>query len=165
MTEVLFSAEVPIDEVGSTLTTKEYIVIAICSLCLGLIYIASVFLYIHVKKNKQNLPQEGGDNTLKDYNGGSHEVTFGAGISATSNVNSSIMDPSRFNTNLRGSNYRISGGPSGQVDEMNAVKKNPLLKHFSNLNENLGFMADTKSTVDFDDDNMIDTKVKIDIKV
>ena len=146
------------------MTTKEYIVIAICSLCLGLIYIASVFLYIHVKKNKQNLPQDDEDNTLKDYNG-SQEVTFGAGISATSlNPNNIFMDQSRSNSNLRGnlrgSSYR-SGGSSGPMDEINVVKKNPLLKHFSNLSDNSGFMSDTSnSTLDFDDDNMLDLKVK-----
>ena len=165
MTEVLFSAEIPTEDTGSTLTTKEYIVIAICSLCLGLIYIASVFLYIHIKKNKQGISHENDDHTLKEYNGSSQEVTFGAGISATSqssNPNSSF--PSRANTslrgNLRGSSYRSVG--AGPMDELNIVKKNPLLKHFPNLSDNSGFMSDTSnSTLDFDDENILDSKVKI----
>lgn len=115
-----------------------------------------------MKKNKQNLPRDDDDNTLKEYNG-SQEVTFGAGISATSsNSNNMFMDQSRSNSNLRGNirgSYR-SGG-SGPMDEMNVVKKNPLLKHFPNLSDNSGFMSDTSnSTLDFDDDNMLDSKVK-----
>lgn len=36
------------------LSVTEYIVIAICSVLLGLIYVASVFLYLHLRKKKKD---------------------------------------------------------------------------------------------------------------
>uniref|UniRef100_A0A6P7FPK0 Uncharacterized protein LOC114329860 n=1 Tax=Diabrotica virgifera virgifera TaxID=50390 RepID=A0A6P7FPK0_DIAVI len=39
---------------SETLTVTEYVAIGICSLLLGLIYVASVFLYLHLKKKKAN---------------------------------------------------------------------------------------------------------------
>lgn len=51
VTEVQFSLE-PSDKAKEPLTTNEYVIIAITSFCLGLMYVASVFLYIYLKKKK-----------------------------------------------------------------------------------------------------------------
>lgn len=51
VTEVSFATESQGGEKES-LSTNEYAVIAISSFCLGLMYIASVFLYIYIKKKK-----------------------------------------------------------------------------------------------------------------
>lgn len=39
---------------NSTLSVTEYVAIGICSILLGLIYVASVFLYLHLRKKKTN---------------------------------------------------------------------------------------------------------------
>lgn len=51
VTEVQFALE-PNEKEKDSLSTNEYAVIAITSFCLGLMYIASVFLYIYFKKRK-----------------------------------------------------------------------------------------------------------------
>lgn len=51
ITEVQFALESSEKE-KELLSTNEYAVIAITSFCLGLMYIASVFLYIYLKKKK-----------------------------------------------------------------------------------------------------------------
>lgn len=38
---------------GSGLSVSEYVAIGVCSILLGLIYVASVFLYLHTRKKKQ----------------------------------------------------------------------------------------------------------------
>lgn len=40
---------------GSHIGTAEYIAITICSVLIGLIYVASVFFYLHLKKKRQNI--------------------------------------------------------------------------------------------------------------
>lgn len=37
-------------EKGDSLSVSEYVAIGICSVLLGLIYVASIFLYLHLKK-------------------------------------------------------------------------------------------------------------------
>ncbi|XP_056642781.1 uncharacterized protein LOC130449117 [Diorhabda sublineata] len=39
---------------SDTLSVSEYVAIGICSILLGLIYVASVFLYLHIRKKKTN---------------------------------------------------------------------------------------------------------------
>jgi ABC-type phosphate transport system substrate-binding protein len=50
VTEVQFALESEASH--ETLSSNEYTVIAVTSFCLGLMYIASVFLYIYLKKKK-----------------------------------------------------------------------------------------------------------------
>lgn len=38
---------------SSSMTVSEYVAIGICSVLLGLIYIASVFLYLHIRKRNR----------------------------------------------------------------------------------------------------------------
>lgn len=140
------------------LTTKEYILIATASLCLGLIYIASVFLYLHIKKRKsQNRDANGKDEYTYQQN---DQVTFGAGISRSvfgGQSRSSILSRS-LNGSQRGPG--TATGPPGlnmhHTEEMGIIKSNPLLKHYPNLqmtSDNSGFVSDTSnSNSEFDDD-------------
>ncbi|KAL9699084.1 hypothetical protein quinque_002525 [Culex quinquefasciatus] len=181
VTEVSFSSETHIDH-QSGLSTKEYVVIAICSLCLGLIYIASVFLYIHMKKRKRT-GSDGDDdddaNTIKnDYSSyqQNDQVTFGVGLG--SHQVSPFGGQTRNSFIGRGGvgvgSQRQSGAAVGTVgaghrgistalnvglhaEEMGIVKNNPLLKHFPNLSDNSGFISDNSNSVsEFEDELTVD---------
>jgi hypothetical protein len=158
VTEVMFASETQIDEQTGGLSTKEYIVIAICSLCLGLIYITSVFLYIHIKKKKNPSDAEtGGDDTLKnDFTYQQNDqVTFGTGIGRASQISSfggvarsSLSGRSSVGGSQRQMDHRSMGATNMNLpnEEMGVVKNNPLLKHYPNLNDNSGFMSDTSNS-------------------
>ena len=136
----------------------EYILIAIASLCLGLIYIASVFLYIYMKKKKDDSSH---DNTNPDAVEAmskpptNSQVSFGAGISAPisgfykQEGTGVFMDPNRMS--LRTSNSLRSIGPHLEPHEANVIKNNPLLKHFPMANDNAGFISDSSLS---DHDNL-----------
>lgn len=52
--EVLFSSDVHLAEgFGGGLSLREYVAIGLCSFFLAVVYIASVFLYLHWRKQKQ----------------------------------------------------------------------------------------------------------------
>ncbi|XP_055533572.1 uncharacterized protein LOC129723399 [Wyeomyia smithii] len=173
VTEVSFSSETHIDDQPG-LSTKEYIVIAICSLCLGLIYIASVFLYIHMKRRKRGSGDDEDANTIKnDYSSyqQNDQVTFGIGLG--SQVNPFHGNQQRNSFVGRNGSQRQSG-PVGHrgistpmnvglhTEEMGIVKNNPLLKHFPNLSDNSGFISDNSNSVsEFEDDRMIDPEKRM----
>lgn len=57
VTEVAFSLEAHSDSEdsdGDSLSISEYVAIGICSVLLGLIYVASIFLYLHLKKRNSS---------------------------------------------------------------------------------------------------------------
>lgn len=160
VTEVSFQSE----STSSTLATmdglsaKEYILIAVCSLILGLIYVASVFLYIHVKRYKTR--HSGNDNDSEGPQRKSEyqqndEVTFGNGFNRSSYDRSSgsisgAVLPDRHNNLNR--NMSLNGLGS---EEQGIVKSNPLLKHYPNLNDNSGFVSDmSNSNSDCGDDHI-----------
>ncbi|CAG9764282.1 unnamed protein product [Ceutorhynchus assimilis] len=65
VTEVAFSLEAHSSETseGDRLSVSEYIAIGICSVLLGLIYVASIFLYLHLRKrNSARALEKGRDN-------------------------------------------------------------------------------------------------------
>uniref|UniRef100_A0A336LWW9 CSON004347 protein n=1 Tax=Culicoides sonorensis TaxID=179676 RepID=A0A336LWW9_CULSO len=162
--EVLFASESQIDESHfMNLTTKEYIVIGISSLCLGLIYIASVFLYLHIKKKKA-LTNDGLQDRKDDYTYHQNDqVTFGAGISCGmfgGQTRSSLLNLSSMNGSQRRSSGNSIGGPL-HTEEIGVIKSNPLLKHYPNLantaSDNSGFVSDnSNSNSEFDDDFSIE---------
>lgn len=170
VTEVSFQSETHATAATTTvgLTTKEYIAIAICSLLLGLIYVASVFLYLHVKKRKsRNSTNASPVNTTSMKN---DQVTFGAGFSRNGSVISSFGGKLRSGSMISGSSRRDSGrlqqasstvtgnGRNANGEEMGIIKNNPLLKHYPNLNDNSGFVSDlSNSNSECDDDHNIDT--------
>ncbi|KAJ9586667.1 hypothetical protein L9F63_019742, partial [Diploptera punctata] len=52
--EVLFAVDAhTTDDVNKGLSVSEYIAIGVCSILLGLIYVASVFLYLHVRRRRK----------------------------------------------------------------------------------------------------------------
>lgn len=167
---MLFASESQIDESPfMNLTTKEYIVIGISSLCLGLIYIASVFLYLHIKKRKARA-NDGLQDAKDDYTYHQNDqVTFGAGISCGmfgGQTRSSLI--TNLSSTINGSQRRtgssiIGGGTTNglnlHTEEMGIIKSNPLLKHYPNLaaSDNSGFVSDnSNSNSEFDDDFSIE---------
>ncbi|XP_049542697.1 uncharacterized protein LOC125955601 [Anopheles darlingi] len=175
VTEVSFSSETHVEQ-QSGLSTKEYIVIAVCSLCLGLIYIASVFLYIHVKKrkNRPGTDDGGADGMKNDYPTyqQNDQVTFGVGLGPTTvSPFGGQARASFIGRNALGGSQR-QNGPAGaagphrglanvglHTEEMGIVKSNPLLKHFPQLSDNSGFMSDNSNSVsEFEDDITTDVE-------
>lgn len=55
VSEVLFApdAHASNSDTSAGLTVSEYIAIGICSILLGLIYVASVFLYLHIRRRRR----------------------------------------------------------------------------------------------------------------
>lgn len=66
VTEVQFALE-PTGKDKDPLSTNEYAVIAITSFCLGLMYIASVFLYIYLKKKKDQPSNANSEDLSKNF--------------------------------------------------------------------------------------------------
>lgn len=66
VTEVQFAIE-PHEKEKDPLSTNEYAVIAISSFCLGLMYIASVFLYIYLKKRKEQPSAANSEDLNKNF--------------------------------------------------------------------------------------------------
>uniref|UniRef100_A0A182IZZ2 Uncharacterized protein n=1 Tax=Anopheles atroparvus TaxID=41427 RepID=A0A182IZZ2_ANOAO len=173
VTEVTFASETHVEQ-QSGLSTKEYIVIAVCSLCLGLIYIASVFLYIHMKKRKSRAGSDDDANAMKnDYSTyqQNDQVTFGVGMGAAVSPFGGQARASFIGRNALGGSQRQGGGPAVgghrglgnnvglHAEEMGIVKSNPLLKHFPNLSDNSGFMSDNSNSVsEFEDDLTTDVE-------
>ncbi|XP_017069461.1 uncharacterized protein LOC108106734 [Drosophila eugracilis] len=127
------------------MTMREYVVIGICSLLLGLIYVASVFLYLYMKKRKQHNSRHSLDNLTNDINYPKNDqVTYGAPFSRVGSIYSSN---SMGMGNGNESNTRTSIG--SLKEDMGIVKNNPLLQHFPQLSErehNSGFASDISNS-------------------
>jgi len=107
------------------MTMREYVVIGICSLLLGLIYVASVFLYLYMKKRKRHSSRHSLDNLTNDINYPKNDqVTYGAPFSRVGSIYSSN---SMGLGNGNESNTRTSIG--SLKEDMGIVKNNPLLQH------------------------------------
>lgn len=173
MAEVLFQPETHSSFVTSIdgLTAKEYIVIAICSLILGLIYVSSVFLYLHVKRHKSRNSNAGNgasSSPKSELNSTNDQVTFGNGnysrpSQSLNGGNGSVRGgggASSLGTNsLSNRNILLNGSSCG---EMGVIKNNPLLKHYPNLNDNSGFISDmshSNSNSECDDEREITKNV------
>ncbi|XP_043644638.1 uncharacterized protein LOC122614182 isoform X1 [Drosophila teissieri] len=127
------------------MTMREYVVIVICSLLLGLIYVASVFLYLYMKKRKRHSSRHSLDNLTNDMNYPKNDqVTYGAPFSRVGSIYSSN---SMGLGNGNESNTRTSIG--SLKEDMGIVKNNPLLQHFPQLGErehNSGFASDISNS-------------------
>lgn len=151
--------------------------IAVCSLCLGLIYIASVFLYIHMKKRKtRSGTNDDGSGLKNDYSTyqQNDQVTFGVGMGAAAvSPFGGQARASFIGRNALGGSQRQGGGPAVgphrglanvglHAEEMGIVKNNPLLKHFPNLSDNSGFISDNSNSVsEFEDDITTDVEKQV----
>lgn len=132
------------------LSAKEYILIAVCSLILGLIYVASVFLYIHVKRYKSrgsgNDTDNNGSQRKSEYQQ-NDEVTFGNGFNRSSYDRSSgsITGAGVLPDRHKNLNRNMSLNGLGN-EEQGIIKSNPLLKHYPNLSDNSGFISDMSNS-------------------
>lgn len=159
MTEVSFQSEATLSSITSIegLTAKEYIAIAVCSLILGLIYVASVFLYIHVKRYKSRMSNAG--NATENVAGKSDfppndEVTFGNGFNR-GNYDRSSSSANGLADRHKNSNRNLLLNGLGN-EEHGVVKSNPLLNHYPNLSDNSGFVSDmSNSNSECDDERAI----------
>lgn len=151
VTEVSFQSESTSSTLASMdgLSAKEYILIAVCSLILGLIYVASVFLYIHVKRYKARVSTNGNDNDglqRKSEYQQNDEVTFGNGFNRSSYDRSSgSITGGGLPERHKNLNRNISLNGLGN-EEQGVIKNNPLLKHYPNLSDNSGFISDMSNS-------------------
>lgn len=130
------------------LSAKEYILIAICSLILGLIYVASVFLYIHVKRYKTRTSNNENDNERpqrKSEYQQNDEVTFGNGFNRSTYDRSSGSITGGMPDRHKNLNRNMSLNGLGS-EEQGVIKNNPLLKHYPNFNDNSGFISDMSNS-------------------
>lgn len=132
------------------MSMREYVVIGICSLLLGLIYVASVFLYLYMKKRKsrgRHNSRHSLDNLGNEINYPKNDqVTYGAPFSRVGSV---------YSANSMGLGHG-SGNEAGTrasmaslKDDLGIVKNNPLLQHFPQLGErehNSGFASDISNS-------------------
>lgn len=131
------------------LSAKEYILIAVCSLILGLIYVASVYLYIHFKRYKNrtsgNDNEDDGPQRKSEYQQ-NDEVTFGNGFNRSSydrssgSITGAVLPDRHKNLNR---NMSLNGLGN---EEQGVIKSNPLLKHYPNLGDNSGFISDISNS-------------------
>ncbi|XP_037941203.1 uncharacterized protein LOC119674150 [Teleopsis dalmanni] len=146
VSEVLFQAEATttLASTSDGMTSKEYIVIGICSLLLGLIYVSSVFLYLHMKKRKQRDQlhmRRSLDDLANEINYPKNDqVTFGTPFNRSGSMYSIAS--------LSNSNEPRSRGSIGSLkEEIGIIKNNPLLQHFPQLGEhNSGFTSDVSNS-------------------
>ncbi|KAJ2948515.1 hypothetical protein O0L34_g7766 [Tuta absoluta] len=110
VTEVQFAPNAHTAEATSTtgLSVTEYVAIGISSLLLGLIYVASVFLYLHIRKRRKAASEEGNDRRLK-------------GLKKKDGTAITERDIIRIN------NERVQSLPNALGQDDGIVKKNPLL--------------------------------------
>lgn len=141
-----------------SLSSNEYTVIAVTSFCLGLMYIASVFLYIYLKKKKDQPSTATSQELNKSFSQDGEQENSSFCCPHFYIINISSSDSTDF-PNLRSSYRRNSSlGPSMEFienPEPHVVKSNPLMKHFMGFNENGGFMSDSSDAESstFHDDN------------
>ncbi|XP_059225538.1 uncharacterized protein LOC106086659 [Stomoxys calcitrans] len=146
VSEVLFQSEATatLASTSDGMSTKEYIVIGVCSLLLGLIYVSSVFLYLHMKKRKGR-DQPRMRNSLDDLTNEinypkNDQVTFGAPFTRSGSLYSV---GSLATTN----EPRSRASLSSLKEEMGIVKNNPLLQHFPQLSDHhSGFTSDISNS-------------------
>lgn len=132
ITEVQFAPNAQTSPTTDTsgLTVTEYVVIGISSLLLGLIYVASVFLYLHIRKRRKAASEESKARKLKSINKDGKILTE--------------RDIVRIN------NERMQTLPVlGQDDGV--IKKNPLLSRQYHDSKS-GFPSDSGSNVSDSDD-------------
>ncbi|XP_023178440.2 uncharacterized protein LOC111604561 isoform X2 [Drosophila hydei] len=132
------------------MTMREYVVIGICSLLLGLIYVASVFLYLYMKKRKsrgRHNSRHSLDNLANEINYPKNDqVTYGAPFSRVGSIYSAnSMGLGNGNGNEAGTRASMAS----LKDDLGIVKNNPLLQHFPQLGErehNSGFASDISNS-------------------
>ncbi|XP_061397474.1 uncharacterized protein LOC133333160, partial [Musca vetustissima] len=146
VSEVLFQSEATTTLAATSdgMSTKEYIVIGVCSLLLGLIYVSSVFLYLHMKKRKgreQPRMRNSLDDLANEINYPKNDqVTFGAPFTRSGSLYS-------VGSMATSNEPRSRASLSSMKEEMGIVKNNPLLQHFPQLSDHhSGFTSDISNS-------------------
>ncbi|XP_045777263.1 uncharacterized protein LOC123875468 isoform X1 [Maniola jurtina] len=137
ITEVQFASNAQTSETSSTsgLSVTEYIAIGISSLLLGLIYVASVFLYLHIKRRRKASAE---DNALRKLK----VLRKKDGTAITEH------DIIRIN------NERVQSLANALGQDDGVVKKNPLLNVGRQFHENKSFTSDLSDSEDFPDSSL-----------
>lgn len=131
------------------MSMREYVVIGICSLLLGLIYVASVFLYLYMKKRKSRQGRHNSRNSLDNLANEinypkNDQVTYGAPFSRVG----SIYSANSLGLG-NGTDAATRASMASLKEDLGIVKNNPLLQHFPQLGErehNSGFASDISNS-------------------
>ncbi|XP_059060780.1 uncharacterized protein LOC131853764 isoform X2 [Achroia grisella] len=142
VTEVQFAPNAHTSEGSNTsgLSITEYVAIGISSLLLGLIYVASVFLYLHIRKRRRAASNEGTINRLKGIKKKDGSIITERDI-------------------VRVKNEIIQSLPSTLGQDNGIVKKNPLLNIPRQFHEVKSFPSDSGSNIS-DSEDFGDSSVK-----
>ncbi|CAK1584547.1 unnamed protein product [Parnassius mnemosyne] len=134
ITEVQFAPNAQTSGASSTsgLTVTEYVIIGISSLILGLIYVASVFLYLHIRKRRKTASDKSSTRKTK----------------VLKNKDGKIITERDI---VRISNERIHTLPNVLGQDDGIIKKNPLLSRQYQDNKT-GFPSDSGSNMSDSDD-------------
>ncbi|XP_035435628.2 uncharacterized protein LOC118266327 [Spodoptera frugiperda] len=135
ITEVQFAPNAQTAGASSSngLTVSEYVAIGISSLLLGLIYVASVFLFLHIRKRRKAMSDEDGNRRLKGL------IKKDGSIITERDI-------------VRVNNERIQNLPNTMCQDDGIIKKNPLLNISRQLHDNKNFTSDSGSNVSDSDD-------------
>ncbi|EDW02403.1 GH21972 [Drosophila grimshawi] len=135
--------------ISDGMSMREYVVIGICSLLLGLIYVASVFLYLYMKKRKnrgRHNSRHSLDNVGNEINYPKNDqVTYGAPFSRVGSIYSANSLGGLGGGNEAGTRASMAS----LKDDLGIVKNNPLLQHFPQLGERehiSGFSSDISNS-------------------
>ncbi|XP_060805642.1 uncharacterized protein LOC106132540 [Amyelois transitella] len=133
ITEVQFAPNAQTSEVVTStgLSVTEYVAIGISSLLLGLIYVASVFLFLHIRKRRKAASENGGINRFKGLKKKDGSVITERDI-------------------IRINNERPLSKALGQDDGI--IKKNPLLAITRQFHETKSFSCDSGSNISDSED-------------
>ncbi|XP_026763005.2 uncharacterized protein LOC113521619 [Galleria mellonella] len=135
VTEVQFAPNAHTSETTNTsgLTITEYVAIGISSLLLGLIYVASVFLYLHIRKRRRAASNEGTINRLKGIKKKDGSIITERDI-------------------VRVKNESIQSLPNSLGQDNGIVKNNPLLNIPRQFHEAKSFPSDSGSNISDSED-------------
>lgn len=111
-------------------------------------YIASVFLYIYLKKKKDQPSNANSEDLSKNFSreGEKKLIALSWNVIEVDWKLCLNLDPNDFHNSRSSYRRNSSLGPSVEFmdnPEPHVVKSNPLMKHFLSFNENNGFMSDS----------------------
>lgn len=121
---------------SSGLTVSEYVAIGISSLILGLIYVASVFLYLHMKKRRKTASED------------SSSVKRIKGLKKKDGTSITEHDIIRINNE----HVKTIANAMGEENGLGVVKKNPLLAIGRQYHEIKSFPSDSGSNISDSED-------------
>ncbi|XP_038210965.1 uncharacterized protein LOC119831609 [Zerene cesonia] len=142
ITEVQFTpnAQTSDSSASSGLSASEYIAIGISSLLLGLIYVASVFLYLHIRKRRKVASEESSLRRIKGLKKKDGTITVDRDI-------------------LRINNERVQTISNAMGQDDGVIKNNPLLSVGRPFSDKINFTSDSGSNLS-DSEDMPDSSIR-----